>query len=473
MNTTDRLLFDQVEYLYGQLRTTLISLLALSIFVVIALMDRVETSVLYGWCGINAAVILMRSGGYWYHRSNPGKHPPRFFYALFAAGAAATAVVWGGGAYFLFVADSLPHQVFLLAVFMGIVVGAFITLSVRKELYVVYGVGYMVPIIVLFYTNGGEFANEIAVTLSIFLLYIFASSVKYSKLLEDGFRIKYQNAELVEQLLNSQREIQALNHRLEERLDISENSLKRQEALLFHQSKLAAMGEMIGNIAHQWRQPLNILALKIQDTEDAFGYGEIDERYVSSLVNESMEQINYMSKTIDDFRSFVNPNENVTIFDLNKAVKEALTLISNTLSASEIRCDFVPSSAEVPVRGKENEFKQVLVNIINNAKEAYQEMGLTSEGVISIVVDTDGKQVWVRICDEAGGIPEEVMKRIFEPYFTTKGPEQGTGIGLYMSKIIIEEHLGGALEVHNTSKGACFTIVLKNKAQRGGASDDV
>jgi signal transduction histidine kinase len=262
------------------------------------------------------------------------------------------------------------------------------------------------------------------------------------------------------------------------------------EKIMIQQSKLAAMGEMIGAIAHQWRQPLNALGLLLQDIEDAYHYGEIDAHYIEKNVKAAMQQIHFLSKTIDDFRNFFKPTKQQEVFDVSKMIGELLSLIAVQFKNNNIRVTAeshvdegdrisvgkridenvfeLRDSFDRPLNmiGYPNEIKQVLINIISNAKDAildrrkkrnYRNM----QGEIFIKAARVENMIKIEISDNGVGIPDEIMERIFEPYFSTKEQGRGTGIGLYMSKMIIDKHLGGSLRAENTPDGAKFTIELR------------
>ncbi len=234
-----------------------------------------------------------------------------------------------------------------------------------------------------------------------------------------------------------------------------------QKYMMLQQSRLAAMGEMIGNIAHQWRQPLNTLALQIQDIQDAFEYGELDEAYLDKNVKTSLRVINRMSETIDDFKNFFKPNKKKSLFTLDEVIDDTLALVDAGLRHSGV-------SMELDLRhhsrifGFKNEFSQVVVNIIKNAKDVMDERHV-KEGKIAIRSFMDGGDMVITIGDNAGGIPKEVIDRVFDPYFTTKEEGKGTGIGLYMSKMIIDQNMKGNLSVKNDGEGALFTIRLNKE----------
>ncbi len=259
----------------------------------------------------------------------------------------------------------------------------------------------------------------------------------------------------------------------------SERAQRESERIHVHQSRLAAMGEMIGAIAHQWRQPPNAVNAIIQDLKDAYEYGVLDRNYLDRSVKNAMQQIQFMSKTIDDFRNFFRPDKTKKSFDVKQAAGEVLTLVSSQLAAHgityRITChvhnrtfqDF--SSPAIPcgammMLGYENEMMQVFLNLINNAKDAILEcrehglMGPGVKGLITVEFNSMGERIVISVTDNGGGIPAGNLDRIFEPYFSTKEQGHGTGIGLYMSKMIIENNMGGRLTARNVDGGAEFRI---------------
>ncbi|MEY4504006.1 MAG: hypothetical protein RL154_298, partial [Pseudomonadota bacterium] len=249
--------------------------------------------------------------------------------------------------------------------------------------------------------------------------------------------------------------------------DLEQNlQLKVQEELLKNrdkdiamqrQSRLAAMGEMISNIAHQWRQPLNTLSLKIQDVPMALQFGELNIEYAQSFSKESMAIIQYMSQTIEDFRNFFKPEKEKVHFDVKDSVKKAIMLAKDGLNAMFISLEIEIPDYEINILGYPSEFAQVILIILNNSKDALSEKH-GSDRRIRIKLAQENSVISVSICDNAGGIPEDIIDKIFEPYFTTKHQAQGTGLGLYMSKMIVENNMGGKLLVSNGVEGACFRV---------------
>lgn|GEM_PF-2648124 len=231
------------------------------------------------------------------------------------------------------------------------------------------------------------------------------------------------------------------------------------QALLIQQSKLAEMGMMIGAIAHQWKQPLNAIWLMTQDLKMAYDYGEVTPETMARFKNEMGEQVKFMSQTIDDFRNFYKPSASKTTFGLCAAIDSVLSLLVGQLAKDgiELNREFDYS---IYVEGFESEFKQVILNIVNNAKDALREKQI-GEKFICIVTHREKNIVKIDISDNAGGVDEKLLvgEKIFEPYNTTKG-DNGTGVGLSLSKTIIEKKMNGKLFVKNIEDGALFSIEL-------------
>ncbi|MBT1072280.1 ATP-binding protein [Pelotalea chapellei] len=249
----------------------------------------------------------------------------------------------------------------------------------------------------------------------------------------------------------------ALQHETEERIKTLEK-LRHKEQMLIQQSRQAAMGEMIGNIAHQWRQPLNTLGLNIQHLMLFYDMGKFSREFLEEGVCKSMEIIQHMSQTIDDFRSYFKPDKEKVDFRVHEAVTKTISLMSASFQNNQISI-FIDAQADPVICGYPNEYAQVLLNIMINARDAFLERG-TQCPHITITIDQNNQSSVVTISDNAGGIQEEILEKIFDPYFTTKGPQTGTGIGLFMSKAIIEKNMGGHLSVRNIQEGAEFRVEM-------------
>nr|CRH07807.1 putative hoistidine sensor kinase [Candidatus Magnetococcus massalia] len=257
-----------------------------------------------------------------------------------------------------------------------------------------------------------------------------------------------------------QAEIERLNMDLEKRVKHAVTENRHKDMVMMRQSRMAAMGEMIGNIAHQWRQPLNALSLNLTNVEDAYNYGELNDAILQEQMHKAKRLIKQMSTTIDDFRNFFRPDKQRVRFEIGRVVKDALELVSATFSHHHIRLVFLGSEEVLWAFGYPNETVQVLMIILNNAKDAIHEVGLEDGQVVVKIEKNIDNQAIISIKDNGVGIPQEIMDRLFDPFFTTKTERQGTGIGLYMAKMIVEENMEGTIFVESDENGAAFYVQL-------------
>ncbi|MBJ6727909.1 PAS domain S-box protein [Geomesophilobacter sediminis] len=255
-------------------------------------------------------------------------------------------------------------------------------------------------------------------------------------------------------LAQKQMQLAVLNCSLEKRVAEELAKSREKDQILISQSRMAAMGEMIGNIAHQWRQPLNALDLLIANMADAYHFGEMDEAYLEKATAEGNRLIQKMSSTINDFRNFFRPDREVVAFSAAQQIREAISLVESSFGNDQIRIQ-VQGVPDLRLAGFPNQFSQVLLNLLTNAKEAIKGRG-EGAGDIVISLQMDGGKGCITVRDSGGGIPDAVLPRIFEPYFSTK--QGGTGIGLYMSKMIIERNMNGNLRARNVAGGAEFAV---------------
>ncbi|WP_419763672.1 MAG: cache domain-containing protein [Arcobacter sp.] len=243
--------------------------------------------------------------------------------------------------------------------------------------------------------------------------------------------------------------------------DITERTLlkeekSKQQNILIQKSKMAAMGEMIGNIAHQWRQPLSQVSGLFLDIESAYDYKELDKKYLQNRVNEANDLLEYMSKTIDDFRNFFNPNSQKELFYIKEAINNAVKIVKPNLDFNHIEL-LIDIKENYKLDGYKNEYSQAIMNIISNAKDILLEKNIKNPQIKIYIEKSD--KLSLKIEDNAGGIDEKITDKIFDPYFTTKY-EYGTGIGLYMTKMIIEDKMNGSISVKNSNAGAIFSIEI-------------
>ena len=273
-------------------------------------------------------------------------------------------------------------------------------------------------------------------------------------------KLRKSNEELEIRVQARTFELNQLNLDLDKRVQEEVSKQSQQEKLLIQQSRFAAMGEMIGNIAHQWRQPLNAMGLVIQNLEVAYEMEMIDEKYINRVISKSNRLLDSMSKTIDDFRNFFKPNKKEEIFSIKSSLDVSMDIIKTTLDNNMINItENIDES--LTIKGFPSEFSQVILNLLGNAKDALVENNDSNNRIININVFKDKKDVLFEISDNAGGIPSNIIDDIFDPYFTTKEEGKGTGIGLYMSKMIVENNMDGSLQVKNENAGATFFIRIK------------
>ncbi len=234
--------------------------------------------------------------------------------------------------------------------------------------------------------------------------------------------------------------------------------------MMLQQSRLAQMGQVINMIAHQWRQPLNNLLLIGEVLVYKYENNEVDEKEMSKFQKNSSLQIQQMSQTIDDFRDFFQPRRERKIFLLNDVMTELLKLVEPIFVSEDIHISF-RQAEKVYINGFPNEFSQAILNIRYNAKDAFLDKEIKNK-FIEIKLEIEDEKNVITISDNAGGISEEIIVDIFNPYFSTKENLNGTGLGLYMSKKIIETHMGGTVIAQNSEKGAVFVITLIEPPQQ-------
>jgi C4-dicarboxylate-specific signal transduction histidine kinase len=259
-----------------------------------------------------------------------------------------------------------------------------------------------------------------------------------------------------EELARKHRQLEDLNRTLEQRVDASVTELRTKDQLMIQQSRQAVMGEMINNIAHQWKQPLNNLALTIQAMACDYEAGQATPEEMKAENNRCLDLIMFMSQTIDDFQNFFRADRHKTVYGIRQSISHAIRLISASLKDNGIKIVVEPGD-EIQVIGYPNEYSQVLLNLMGNARDVFIERSVAAPLIAVRVLGEEGRAV-VTVSDNGGGISNEVIRQIFNPYFTTKERDKGTGIGLFMSKNIIEHQMGGSLTVENIEGGAQFRI---------------
>ncbi|PLX69936.1 MAG: hypothetical protein C0603_03085 [Denitrovibrio sp.] len=289
----------------------------------------------------------------------------------------------------------------------------------------------------------------------------------------------------VTEKIKFENELKELNKNLELKIEKEVKKQKQQEMLLIQQSKMSSVGEILSAIIHQWKQPMTAISYLMQDLADSPEHNIKNTEHIEHISKEALEQINYMNKTVDDFRKFLMPTNSKEIFNIVESVSSTINMVIKQIIKDEmdLNITIINDNQEAQsfdiatitegnsfginidcfnTKGYPNEFKQVLMNIIYNARDAIKanrKDDLTT-GKLNIMVSCKNNHIELGVGDNAGGIPDEIINKVFEPYFTTKS-QQGTGIGLYMAKSIIENHMEGKITAHNSDIGAVFTINLK------------
>lgn len=249
-----------------------------------------------------------------------------------------------------------------------------------------------------------------------------------------------------------------------------EKENREKDLMLMYQSRHAKLGEMFGNITHQWKQPLNTINLIMANLLDSYRYDDMDEQRLEKSVEKVETIINKMSETITDFSGFLKPTKEKAAFDINDCVKTAISLMEESINYYKITVN-VTSKTNREVYGYYNEMTHVIFNILNNARDAIVEAG-SSDRTIDINIVQGMGMIETRVRNPGEKIPEDVMEKIFEPYFTTKEDSGGTGLGLFISKQIIEEHMQGKLYIENIENGVmCRIVVPEGKNDEVGHED--
>ena len=268
------------------------------------------------------------------------------------------------------------------------------------------------------------------------------------------------NQSLEDKVKEKTKELQILNKDLEKKVEEEIAKNMEKELHILESSKMIQMGEMIGNIAHQWRQPLSVISTAASGMKLQKEYGMLEDEKFNYYCNSIVENSEYLSETIDIFRNFISEKKERATVIIQNRIDISLKIVISTLEANHIKLikniDYSnPIKLEVVV----GELSQVIINIINNAKDILLERKV-EDAWIKVGLEKNSSFVTIWIEDNAGGVPSEIISKIFDPYFTTKHKSQGTGLGLHMSYKIVTESLGGELKVSNSTNGALFKVII-------------
>ena len=304
----------------------------------------------------------------------------------------------------------------------------------------------------------------------IIMVYYFESSRKEAfTFIKEASDREYQNNlslhEKTIMLNHANEELLLFKSNLESKVDAMLIEKGAQEHILIQQSKMAAMGEMMSSITHQWKQPLTTTSAIVNNLKIEESLRDDSHQDFIKGMEKIEDQLHFMNQTINDFSNFFKPKKTKESFILSETIKSVIKLLQSQFHSKNITIHTDFEDEKLSIVSYKNEFIQVILNILSNAKDAIDErtqMNIMKygEGEIRIKVLSKNSKIYITIEDNAGGIPPKIIQEIFKPYFTTKAEDKGTGIGLYMSKIIIEDSMQGLLEASNGEKGAFFTIIL-------------
>ena len=267
--------------------------------------------------------------------------------------------------------------------------------------------------------------------------------------------LKELNLNLEKRVIEQTSELLLLNQTLEERVKEELNKNKQKQKVMFWQSRLASLGQMLANIAHQWRQPLTELNLTLYNMKKSSLSHKNNE--VQSFYLESKNIIKNMSNTIDDFTNFFNPNKEKNLFSVSNSINEAIQISERIVKDQNISIKL--DVEEISLLGISNELTQIIINLLHNSKDAFVNNNILNRE-IKIMTKKRDDFIVINVIDNAGSIEEKNMEKVFEPYFTTKHTSSGTGLGLFMSKMICEQAFNGSIEFQNTQTGVIFSITI-------------
>jgi len=360
-------------------------------------------------------------------------------------------VIWGLSCYAVVLYAPLNYEYIMLFFVITLSAGSISTLSGIYRTYVAYNLPLIIICMLSFIYRIDNFHIYVLIVLPIFAYVLFSASWQMHTSLKRSMELKDLYAQ-------SQDELTEVNSSLEERVAQAVHENRQKDKQMLEQSRLAQMGEMLSMIAHQWRQPLSAITATTGSISLHLQLDKCDEAYIEENIQKVNTFTQYLSSTITDFRNFFKPDKAKSLSSLNAIVLGSLKIIGTSLQAQGVHVEtFLESKDEF--LSYPNELKQVVLNILKNAQDALSEKKVKDARIVIKTMSTD-EDVQLSVCDTAGGIDEDEIKYIFDPYYTTKEQRDGTGLGLYMSKMIVEDNCGGQIEVRNEDEGACFRITL-------------
>ena len=280
--------------------------------------------------------------------------------------------------------------------------------------------------------------------LNIAIVFVFLFSIILSIIVINHFSKLHVNLE--DAINDKTKELLELNESLEKKIKLEVLNSRKKDLIMFQQSKLASLGEMLGNIAHQWRQPLGSLLMIIQSFQTKMELGKLSYDFVEQKTEDAILLAENMSNTLNDFQNFFSPNKDKVLFSLKDCVEHSIELSKYLLEKENITINFIIVD-DLKIYGFYNELSHVILNMLSNSKDALKDK--EKNKLVKIVIKKYNNNARINIYDNGGGIEEDILPQIFEPYYTTKYKSAGTGIGLYMSKQIVEKHMNGIIKCKN------------------------
>lgn len=294
--------------------------------------------------------------------------------------------------------------------------------------------------------NTQKVFNTIMIFSIISIVLVFLFSIVLSVFIINNFR-KLHNS-LEQKVEEKTKELTELNAYLEVKISKEVSQNRKKDIIMFQQARLASLGEMLNNIAHQWRQPLGSITMIIQSFQTKMLHGKLTEKFVDEKVHDALLLANNMSMTLDDFKNFFSPDKSKSEFNIKECIDHSVELSKYLLEKENITVK-LEIKDNVPLNTYYNELSHVFLNIISNSKDALCSTSNKDDRIIKIIVNKYKDKAVVNLIDNGGGIQEDIVPKIFEPYYTTKYKSAGTGIGLYMSKQIVEKHMNGSISYKN------------------------
>ena len=307
--------------------------------------------------------------------------------------------------------------------------------------------------------------NSIIVISVISIILVFLFSIILSVLLINNFKALHNDLELNVQ--EKTKELKNLNKSLEKRIVQVVKNNRKKDIIMFQQARFASLGEMLNNIAHQWRQPLGSLSMIIQSFQTKSLLGKLTDTYINDKTEDALLLANNMSNTLDDFKNFFLPDKTKEEFYITNCIKHSFELSKYILEEEKIKFD-VSCKKDIKTLNFYNELSHVFLNLITNSKDALCKNVPKDDRIIKVIIREYKNDIHINFIDNGGGIPLAIAPKIFEPYYTTKYKSAGTGIGLYMSKQIVEKHMNGSItqkninhKLNSDKKYSCSLFTIK------------